>query len=404
MDTRLGAFIDESVVMPPTGEGILSGLTFAVKDVFAVQYHTSSAGNPDWLRTHAPSDMTASSVSKLLKAGGSLQGMTHTDELMFSLNGQNAHYGTPINPKAPDRIPGGSSSGSAAAVAGELVDFALGTDTGGSVRIPSAYCGIYGIRPTHGIVAMNGVIPLAKSFDTVGWMARDLDTLLRVGRTLIDHELEESYRMAGFQRMLYPSEAWSLVDPACRDRYDQLLEFLNLQLQLDQDGIEVAPEGLETWMRAFRMIQGSEIWREHGAWIDEVQPVFGAGIKERFQWTRTVSSSDCEVPLQLKRIVKERLTHLLQDDGLLVIPTSPGTAPPLDMDGDATELRRSQTMMLSCIAGLSGMPQVTIPVGIAADGAPIGLSILAGHGQDLRLLNWLQQRAALWSDMKAVII
>lgn len=404
MDTRLGAFIADQVVIPPTGTGALSGLTFGVKDVFAIHHHTSSAGNPDWLRTHGPSEVTASSISKLLATGASLQGMTHTDELMFSLNGQNEHYGTPINPKAPDRIPGGSSSGSAAAVAGELVDFALGTDTGGSVRIPSAYCGIYGMRPTHGLVAMDGVIPLAKSFDTVGWMARNPDILLKVGRVLIGNQREEVSTKEEYKRMLYPAEAWALVEPACRDRMNDVLEFLNLQLNAEQQFVDIAPEGLETWMRAFRIIQGKEIWSEHGAWIHDVQPVFGAGIKERFEWTSTVKSEDCEEPLQLKRVINERLHKLLQQDGLILIPTAPSTAPRLDIDGEANELRRAQTMMLSCIAGLSGLPQVTIPVGVSEDGAPIGLSIIAGHGQDLRLLKWIHQHFALWSDMNAIVI
>lgn len=404
MDTRLGAFIAEQVVIPPTGTGVLSGLTFGVKDVFAAIHHTSSAGNPDWLRTHGPSDVTASSISKLLAAGASLQGMTHTDELMFSINGQNEHYGTPINPKAPDRIPGGSSSGSAAAVAGDLVDFALGTDTGGSVRIPSAYCGIYGIRPTHGMVTIDGVIPLAKSFDTVGWMARHPDILLKVGRVLIDNQREKVSIKEDYKRMLYPAEAWALVDPACRARMNDVLEFLNLQLNAEQQFVDIAPEGLDAWMQAFRIMQGKEIWSEHGAWINDVQPVFGAGIKERFQWTSTVKSEDCEKPVQLRRVIRERLHKLLQQDGLILIPTAPSSAPRLDIDGEANELRRAQTMMLSCIAGLSGLPQVTIPVGVSEDGAPIGLSIIAGHGQDLRLLEWIHQHSALWSDMNAIVI
>ncbi len=100
-------------------------------------------------------------------------GKAITDELTYSLNGENIHYGTPVNPKAPGRIPGGSSSGSAVAVAGELADFALGTDCGGSVRAPASFCGIYGMRPSHGRISTAGVFRLAPRFDTVGWFARD---------------------------------------------------------------------------------------------------------------------------------------------------------------------------------------------------------------------------------------
>ena len=161
--------------------GPLRGLTFAVKDVFDIAGHRTGNGNPVWLETHPPATRTASAVERVLAAGASMVGKTHTDELAYSLNGENVHYGTPINPRSPGRIPGGSSSGSAVAVAGSLVDFALGSDCGGSVRLPASYCGIYGIRTTHGLVPADGVVDLAKSFDTVGWFARDATMMLRVG-------------------------------------------------------------------------------------------------------------------------------------------------------------------------------------------------------------------------------
>ena len=162
-------------------KGVAAALSFALKDVFDVEGVTACAGNPDWLRTHRAATRTAPAVDKLLDAGASLRGLTITDELTLGLNGENFHYGTPTNPAAPDRVSGGSSCGSAAAVAGGLVDFALGTDTGGSVRVPASYCGIFGFRPTHGRVSNAGVVPLAPSFDTVGWFARD-PKVLRLDR------------------------------------------------------------------------------------------------------------------------------------------------------------------------------------------------------------------------------
>ena len=153
--------------------GPLAGLRFAAKDLFDIEGHVTGAGNPDWLALHAPATRTAPVVRRLVDAGASMVGKTHTDELSRGIFGENAHYGTPVNPKAPGRVPGGSSSGSAAAVSGGLVDFALGTDTGGSVRIPASFCGIYGIRPTHGRLPLDGVVGQARSFDTVGWFARD---------------------------------------------------------------------------------------------------------------------------------------------------------------------------------------------------------------------------------------
>jgi amidase len=173
------------VTLSGAPNGPLHGLTMAVKDVFDIAGHRTGNGNPVWLETHAPAERTASAVERLLAAGASMVGKTHTDEMAYSLNGENVHYGTPTNPNAPGRIPGGSSSGSAAAVAGGLVDFALGTDCGGSVRLPASYCGIYGIRTTHGLVLADGVVDLAASFDTVGWFARDPQMLRKVADVLL---------------------------------------------------------------------------------------------------------------------------------------------------------------------------------------------------------------------------
>jgi hypothetical protein len=187
-------------------DGPLRGLTFAVKDVFDIAGHRTGNGNPLWLETHPPATRTASAVERLLAAGAKMVGKTHTDELAYSLNGENVHYGTPINPRAPGRIPGGSSSGSAVAVAGSLVDFALGSDCGGSVRLPASYCGIYGIRTTHGLVPADGVVDLAKSFDTVGWFARDAAMMLRVGEVLLP-----SARDFVPKRLLIAEDAFAFV-------------------------------------------------------------------------------------------------------------------------------------------------------------------------------------------------
>lgn len=208
MKDTWNAFVDSDLYVPPTGTGMLNNLSFALKDVFDVQGHISSAGNPDWLATHQPASEHADVVAALLKEGAALKGVTHTDELMYGLNGENAHYGTPVNPKGANRIPGGSSSGSAVAVAAGITDFAIGTDTGGSVRIPSSYCGIFGYRPSHGRISTNGLIPLAPSFDTVGVMARDGHTLQKVGAVL----LNSTSRASGFTRLYVATDVMELVD------------------------------------------------------------------------------------------------------------------------------------------------------------------------------------------------
>ena len=143
--------------------------------------------------------------------GARFVGKTITDELAFSMNGQNAHFGSPVNGAAPDRITGGSSSGSAAAVSHGLCDFALGSDTGGSVRAPANHCGLVGLRPTHGRISLQGVLDLAPSFDTCGWFARDVPTFARVGDVLLG--ADPTPLPVDRVRLLAPTDVWALLSP-----------------------------------------------------------------------------------------------------------------------------------------------------------------------------------------------
>jgi amidase len=378
------AYVRDDLCVEPAGSGPLRGMKFAVKDVFAVAGHVNSAGNPDWLRSHGPADRHAAAVARLLESGARLKGAAQTDELMFSLNGENYHYGTPVNPKAPGCIPGGSSSGSAVAVAAGLADFALGTDTGGSVRIPSSYCGIFGMRPTHGLIPADGVIPLAESFDTVGWMARDADTLRKVGQILIGGEIAESG--GEFRRMLFASDAWREADAGYRQTLAGYLSAL--EKGMDSRRIDIAPNGLADWASTFRTIQGYEIWSAHGAWIARHAPKFGPGIAERFAWASTVRKTDYDRQTFVRKQIRDSLTELLGSDGLLVVPTAPCTAPRIGLADEEVERTRARAMQLSCIAGLGGLPQVTMPFA-GSDGLPVGLSFIAGPRQDLKLLRWI---------------
>ena len=219
---NLGAFCDWAEVhLPGKAGGPLSGLRFAVKDLYDVEGHVTGCGNPDWLATHEPAESTAPAVTRLVEAGATMIGKTITDELAFSLFGENFHYGAPVNTRAPDRVPGGSSSGSAAAVAGGLVDFAVGSDTGGSVRVPASFCGILGIRPTHGRISIEGCMPLASTFDTVGWFANDPELLERVGRVLLDEPAGS--KQPGRGGVLIAEDAFDLLEPSSRDPVSRAL-------------------------------------------------------------------------------------------------------------------------------------------------------------------------------------
>jgi amidase len=379
-------------------DGPLDDLSYAVKDVFAIKGYVSGAGSPDWARTHYASERHAAVIERLLRSGANMNGLTHTDEMMFSLNGENYHYGTPINPKAEQRIPGGSSSGSAVAVAAGLADFAIGTDTGGSVRIPSSYCGVYGFRPTHNRVPMEGVIPLAPTFDTVGWMAASAKMLALVGVSLLDGG---GTHKPAFRRLIVAEDAMAIADKETREVMTGLLDKLALSLAV-RESYAVSKEGLDTWMNTFKVLQGTDIWQTHGEWIETVKPRFGPGVAERFAWTRTLISEEYpKVRLTMDNI-RSGLYELLGDDGLIAIPTAPGPAPLRNTQGEDLENRRSRTLQLSCIAGLGGLPQVTLPLA-TIEGSPVGLSLIAGPGRDGQLLQWVAEWEESQESFKADI-
>ncbi|MFN8186960.1 MAG: amidase [Gaiellales bacterium] len=369
------------VELEPERDGPLGGLTFTAKDVFDVAGTTTGFGQPDWLATHGPAGATAPAVGRLLAAGARLVGRTICDELTYSLTGENVHYGTPTNPRCPDRVPGGSSSGSASSVAGALADLSLGTDCAGSVRIPASYCGIYGMRPTHGRVPLDGVPPFAPSFDTVGWFARDPDVLERVGRVLVADDSEP----APPARVLVASEAFEMLGTDAAAALEPTLRRLGRAVPA-LERVEVAPEGLVRWLECFRTIQGFEIWASLGAWVERVRPELGPGIRERFAWAATVPASSVEMERAFRRSVRERLAALLGPADVLVVPTSPRVAPLRGAPIDDVEIDvRHQAISLLSIAGLGGLPQLSMPLA-ELDGRPLGLSVVGPRGADLSLL------------------
>lgn len=386
MKDQWGAFRDSTIRLEPSHPGTLSGLTFAVKDVFDIQGHIAGAGSPDWKRTHHPAERNAEAIDCLLRQGARLIGTTQTDELMFSLNGENYHYGTPINPKAAQHIPGGSSSGSAVAVSARLADFALGTDTGGSVRIPASYCGIYGFRPTYGSFSTQGVVPLAPSFDTVGLLAIDPHTMLEAGAVLSGNRLDSA--SSGFNRIWIGDDLFAIMNADAREAVMPIVKEIS-SVAAEARSIRVAGEGLEQWMNVFRLLQGADIWRTHQEWINRVRPRFGPGIAERFNWSSTLQDFDTAPKESIRKEIRYRMREMLAEDSLLLFPTAPGPAPLRNTQGDALEEMRKRTLMLCCIAGLAGLPQITLPWA-SLRGLPLGISVIAGPNQDLRLLAWVK--------------
>jgi amidase len=379
----LGAFcphIDLDVA--GASQGPLAGLTFAAKDLFDVAGHTTGSGNPTWLATHPPATETASAVKALLDAGARLVGKTITDELAFSINGENAHYGTPLNSKAPQRIPGGSSSGSASAVAGGAVPLALGTDTGGSVRVPAAFCGIYGFRPTHGRIPLDGVTPLAPSFDAVGWFTRDADLLERVGWVLLGIQGDEEVPP---RSLLLVEDAFAMTEPSVRTALGPVIDAVTATLGSPRD-VRLSADGLEEgWLNAFRILQMREIWRTHGAWITAHKPHFGPGVAERFEASSKVTDTAAAEAGIFRQRVTEQMDSLLSGGDLLLLPTAPSIAPLKNTPQEELNEFRARVLSMTCIAGLARLPQVSLPVA-EVEGCPVGLSLVARRGADAMLL------------------
>ena len=336
------------------------------------------------MKTQSYAATSAPAVEALLAAGATLNGKTVTDELAFSLEGVNAHYGTPVNPACPDRIPGGSSSGSAVAVAARLVDFALGTDTGGSVRVPASFVGVFGFRPTHGAVSLSGVMPFAPSYDTIGWLARDITTLSAIGDVLLPKS-----SLAPVRRLLLVRDAFALADlhvSALLRTHCDALE-INDEINLF-DGAE------DEWRECYRVLQGAEIWRQLGPWIQSVRPRFGEAITKRFADAASITPAEVARWAPVRATFAARLRTILDDDVGLVLPTAPSVAPRKDAAPSEISDFYRRALALTSIAGHAGLPQISVPAG-CADGCPVGLSVLASSGCDRALL----EIGSRWADL-----
>lgn len=379
-DDALGAFCRHThVALTGAGSGPLAGLSFGVKDIYDIAGHKTGFGSPDWLSSHAPATETAPVVARLLAAGANMLGKTQTDELTYSLNGENTHYGTPVNVNAPGRIPGGSSSGSAAATAGKLVDFALGSDTGGSVRAPASFCGIYGMRPTHGRISLQGACALAKTFDTAGWFARNAALLERVGRVLLGAEAAPAPG-----EPLLAQDAMAMLDEAAVAALQPALARVTAVLGAPRP-VTVSAEGLPQWFQAFRVLQGAEIHLQLGDWVAKTRPKLGPGVRERMAWVSTITADEVARAQVLRDAVRQQMDALLASNAVLVLPTVSDIAPLLNTPPAQLDDFRARAMSLLCIAGLAGLPQVSLPLATLR-GCPMGLSLVAARGNDALLL------------------
>ncbi len=362
-------------------EGPLEGERLAVKDIYDVAGMVTGCGNPQIEAESPPAERSAPVVEKLLAAGAEFVGKAQTDELAFSLMGQNSHFPHPINPAAPDRVTGGSSSGSAAAVAGKLADIALGSDTGGSIRAPASFCGLVGLRTTHGRIPLEGIMPLAPSLDTIGWFARDIELYDRVGAILLGEDGQQ-FRLT---KLLYmPVLEQLLLGEAETDAYRAM--FAEVRPHFARLKAASQPTlSIDELYLVFRHIQGAEAWATHGGWISSGDRKLGPGVADRFAFGAEIAA-DLVTSQRVRRAqFTQELEKIIGNDAVLALPTVPGAAPLAKEPFETLQAYREQALRLLCLSVLSGLPQITLPLG-QVQGAPFGISFIGPRGSDRALI------------------
>lgn len=375
-------FVPHDLKAPVRGAatGPLASLTAVVKDMYDIAGTRTGGGSPEWLAEQKPATRHAAVVEQIVAAGATITGKTICDEFFYSVAGVNAHYGTPTNLRAPGRIPGGSSSGSAAACGANACDFALGSDTGGSVRIPASFNGLYGLRPTHGRIDLAGAMAMAPSFDVGGWFANAPGVFHRVGTVL----LRGTAVAAPVRHLVVATDAFAQADAEVAALGRDFLKHATPVLPQSTE-VTAAPGGFDDWREAFRIVQAKEVWETFGVFVTRVKPKFGPGIKERMEFAATVTDDQAKAARKIVAAARTKIRALLPTGTIMALPTSPTIAPPADLKGDELESFRVRVMRLTCMAGLAGLPQMTLPIGTVS-GCPAGLSLIGWAGADEVLL------------------
>jgi amidase len=378
------SWVPGSFAIPAADPGPLSGVTLAVKDMFSIEGHVSSFGLARWRDTHSPSKYTAPVLAGLLAAGASVAGLAKLDQIAWSIVGNVAEGVAPLNSAYPDRFTCGSSSGPASAVAAGLADAGLGTDTGGSVRAPAAACGLYGLRPTHGLVSAEGVLPLAPSFDTVGVLARDLASLGPVLEVIA--EMPAVGRAA---RVVLPADELAGVSAATSDSVRAVAAAL-----AESAGGALAEEELGEFFNGdaadlFARIQARQAWTMHGPWfaanIDALAPDV-AGRVRRGQRLSATPEEEQDADERAWRAYTAALGERVPADSFVVMPVMPDRPPLRTASADELAEFRVGALRFTTPASLSGRPELVIPVRHEASGAPVGVGVLGPAGTDAELL------------------
>lgn len=383
-EDKVHALVPHTLKEPLAGAkaGALAGLTFMVKDLFAIKGHKVGNGNPNYYEHATPAQETAPVITRLLEAGASCTGITICDEFFYSVLGSNAHYGQPVNARAPEHVTGGSSCGSAAAVAASICDFALGSDTGGSIRVPASFSGLYGLRPSFGRIDVKGATPMAPSFDTIGFLAREAELFRKIGRVLLEGEKVET----PVKRLILPEDVFGYAETSIDAAIWQVFSRIGGALPQAERKI-IAGDDIDSWRDAFRVIQGFEIQSTLLPFIESHNVDLGPGIKERFEMAASINFAEVEAAREVRAEVSKRMRGIAQPGTVIAMPTTPTLPPERDIpDGASFAEFRTLTLQSTCLAGHAGLPQISIPATEAA-GCPVGLSFIGWNGGDEALLD-----------------
>ena len=363
--------------------GLLSNLNFVLKDMCDVKNFKTSCGNPDFFKKCDFANDYAPFLKDLLNEGPVLKGITVCDEFFYSLIGENGHYGTPTNLNAPSCVPGGSSSGSAAALTTDLYDFSIGSDTGGSVRIPASFCGLIGMRPTHNRINTKGVYPMAPSFDTVGWFANNPEIFQKVGNVLLNN-IERSN--VDFKQYVVAEDLLELCDAEVQSNFNN---YINVNIP------NINKTRLSTNTKAiiadnFRILQGAEVKANIIPWIEKNKPNISPEIRSRIDMASKITDIEVSRALIFRNNLIDEIKKSLPEGTIAVFPTSPFSAPKSGQDDESLGSFRKRLMELTSIAGMTSRPQITIPR-LKDKSGPVGISLLGWKYSDEILLNKLME-------------